>query len=146
SKVYFLFSGGHKDYGNYKSGHWEGRDTTYNSAMERYNLVAKAGFSINPDHRFILSYDGVHGRDVMYPALPMDEKTDDTHIFSFDYTGKNLSDRIKSVEVKAYRSDVNHVMDNSKRPGYETMQMISAVDAINTGMNATLTLMSGNHQ
>ncbi len=145
-KVYFHVGGGYRNYGNYESGNREGNDTTYSSAFEKYNYMAKIGISINPKHEIMLSYDGVHGRDVMYPALPMDEKSDDTHIMAIDYKAKNLGPLVKSIIAKVYRSDVFHVMDNSHRASYTNMQMVADVDAVNTGGRAALTMQISKHR
>jgi len=145
-KVFFHVAGGYRNYGNYTSGSREGIDTTFNSGFKKYNYIAKLGINLKPNHRIILSYNGIHGRDVMYPALPMDEKSDDTNIMSIDYRATALSPTIKSLEVKLYRSDVYHVMDNSNRENYSVMQMVADVDAINTGGRAALSMQFGKHR
>ncbi len=146
NKIFFLLSGGYRNYGNYTSGGWEGNDTTYSSSLKKYNYKAKVGFSIKSNHQIIVSYDGVHGRDVMYPALPMDEKNDDTDMVSIDYSARNIRPNLKSLDLKIYRSAVDHVMDNSHRSNYETMLMVADVNAINTGGNAALTMQFGQAQ
>ncbi len=144
--IYFHVAGGYKDFGNYNSGSREGQDTTYSSAFTKYNYVAKLGFSINPRHRILLSYDGVHGRDVLFPALPMDERTDDTRILSVDYQARDLNPFIKGIDVKIYQSDVYHVMDNLNRPSAALMEMVSDADAINTGGRAMVDLLVTKHR
>lgn len=145
NKAYFLVSGGYRNYGDYRSGNLEGQNNTISSSFTKYNYSAKLGYSFKPNHSIIASFDGVHGRDVMYPALSMDEKSDDTHIISLDYSGKDLGNIIKSVDVKLYQSDVHHVMDNRNRPSYETMYMIADVDATNTGGRAVTTMQFSKH-
>jgi iron complex outermembrane recepter protein len=143
--VFFHVAGGYRNYGNYESGSREGIDTVYSSAFMKYNHSAKFGLSFSKKHKIILSWDGVHGRDVMFPALPMDEKSDDTNIYSFDYQAERLGPFIRSLEVKLYRSDVYHVMDNSHRASFSTMQMTTDVDAVNTGGRAAINIQIGNH-
>jgi iron complex outermembrane receptor protein len=145
-RVYFQLGGGYRNYGNYESGSREGNDTIYSSAFKKYNYMAKIGFSINPQHEILLSYDGIHGRDVMYPALPMDEKSDDTHIMSIDYKAKDLGPLVKSIVSKIYRSDVYHVMDNSHRLSYANMQMVADVNAVNTGGRTAVNLKIGKNR
>lgn len=144
-KIFFHVAGGYKNYGNYESGNREGNDTTYSSAFKKFNYLAKLGYIFNPNHQLTLSYDGIHGMNVMYPALPMDEKSDDTNILSIDYAARNLSPFFKSLDIKVYRSDVYHVMDNSHRPNYSFMQMVADVDAVNTGGRAALSMQFGSH-
>ena len=144
-KVYFQAGGGYRNYGNYESGSREGLDTTFIAGFRKYNMNAKLGFSINPLQNLILSWNGIHGRDVMFPALPMDERSDDTNMYSIDYQAEYLSPLIRSLEAKIYLSDVYHVMDNSHRPSYATMQMVSDVNAVNTGGRASVSVQLGKH-
>jgi iron complex outermembrane recepter protein len=135
-KIYFLVSGGYKNYGSYESGNLEGHDTTFNSSFRKFNYNLKIGYSLSKKHSLIASYGKVCARDVRYPALPMDEKADDTQIMSLDYKGINLGDKFKAINSKIYCSIVDHLMDNSMRPGYDTKQMVSSVDAVNMGGRA----------
>lgn len=132
-KIYFLATGGYRDYGNYQSGNTGGESKTYQTSFQKYNYAAKAGFALTANQNILLSYSEVHGRDVLFPALTMDETSDDTRIMAVDYALKNLSKTFSSLDVKVYRSDVHHVMDNSNRENWATKQMVADVDAINTG-------------
>lgn len=145
-KFQFLVSGGYRDYGNYNSGGNEDDEVLVNSSFTKYNYLAKLAYSINTKHRLMISYDGVHGRDVLYPSLPMDEASDDTHILSLDYQAIDLSPTCKKLEAKAYRSDVHHIMDNSRRPSAETMLMVADVRAANTGGRAEATFGLSGHR
>lgn len=145
-KIFFLASGGYRNYGNYKSGGWQGRDTTYNASFKKYNYSFKLGIAPKANHEIIMSFSGIHGRDVMYPALPMDEISDNTHTFNIDYSSKKLSPFVRSLDMKLYRSTVHHIMDNSYRSNYNIMQMIADVDAINTGGKIKLGMLYGKHK
>ncbi len=145
-KIYFLASGNYKNYGNYKSGNLEGHDMTFSSSFKKNNFTGKLGFSIKPNQNIILSYTGINGKDVLYPALTMDEKSDDTRIVSADYKARDLSNFVKALDIKVYQSNVDHVMDNSKRPGYSTKQMIAEVNAVNTGGRAEITMQQTKHK
>lgn len=145
-KIYFLLAGGFRDYGCYKSGNSDGHDTTYNSSFKKYNYVAKLGYSIKKDQSILLSYNEIHGRDVLYPALPMDEKSDDTRMIAMDYNALNLSPLIKSLDAKIYCSDVDHLMDNSNRSNWASKQMVSDVDALHIGGRAELGMQIKKHK
>jgi iron complex outermembrane receptor protein len=146
SKFHFMVSGGYRNYGNYNSGYREGMKTEVKSSFTKYNYLAKLEYSFKPNQQLLISYDGVHGRDVLYPSLPMDEKSDDTHIFSLDYEGKNLSPVLKSIEAKIYHSDVHHVMDNSRRPSSANMLMVADVNSSNTGGRFVTTFQFAKHR
>ena len=145
SKVYFRASGGYRKYGDYSSGKANGETTTYNTSFTKYNYGAKAGWAITLKQNMLLSYSESHGRNVMFPALTMDEKSDDTRMMSADYSAKNLSEVITSLDVKLYQTDVHHLMDNSNRETWQTKQMVADVDAINTGGKAILGMKVKKH-
>jgi len=127
--IYFNLSGGFKNYGSYS----DGNDLKVKSSFSKYNYSGNIGFAINKNQSLMLSVIESHGRDVSYPTLPMDELSDDTRILSANYKAINISEKITSLTVSAYRSQVKHIMDNSQRPNYATMQALSAVDAVNFG-------------
>lgn len=134
--VYFLISGGYRDYGNYESGNLEGHDTTINTSFRKFNYGAKLGLTLKKNHDILLSYYEIHGRDIMYPSLNMDDSIDNTRILSLDYSWKEISKTIKSFDVKVYQSHLHHVMDNSHRSSWPTKKMIADVTAIVTGIKA----------
>ncbi len=144
-KVYFRASGGYRKYGDYSSGKTDGEAKTFNTSFTKYNYGAKAGWTITDKHSIIAAYSESHGRDVMFPALTMDEKSDDTRMMSVDYSAKNISEVIKTLDVKVYRTNVNHLMDNSNRDTWQAKQMVADVDAINTGGKAILGMKIKNH-
>ena len=94
----------------------------------------------------MISYNEIHGRNVMYPALPMDEKSDDTRLIALDYNAVDLSAIIKSLDVKIYYSQVDHLMDNSHRSNWTARQMVSDVDALNIGGRAEMGLQIKKHK
>lgn len=144
-RIYFRVSGGYREYGDYRSGGNNGERTTYKSSFRKANLGAKVGVDISPRQKILLSYNEVHGRDVLFPALSMDEKSDDTRMMALDYSAKNLSKKIKSLSIKIYQTDVNHLMDNSNRESWKSKQMVADVDAINTGGKAIMGMKFNNH-
>jgi iron complex outermembrane receptor protein len=140
-KVYFLLSGGFRNYGNYRSGASEGNDTSFMASFKKYNYTAKIGFSPSKNQQIMLSFDEIHGQNVLYPALPMDEKSDDTRMLALDYHSEYLTGKLKKVDVKIYQSDVCHNMDNHLRSTWSSKQMISIVDAVNTGGRAEFSFL-----
>ena len=145
SKIYFRASGGYRKYGDYKSGNSNGESTSYHTSFTKYNYGAKMGYAISQKQNILLSYNESHGRDVMFPALTMDEKSDDTRMMSMDYAARNLSNVIKTLDIKLYRTNVNHLMDNSNRETWNTKQMVADVDAVNTGGKAIVGMKVMDH-
>lgn len=138
-KVYFLAGGGYNQYGAYK----DGNNKTVLSGFTKYDYAAKLGLTINKNQSLVFSYITDRGRDIYYPALSMDEKKDNTVIMSADYKAVDLSEMIKSLNVKIYRSDVSHEMDNAHRSNYPATYALACVDAINTGGRAEMELKLG---
>lgn len=140
SKIYFLASGGYRKYGDYKSGGSESEQTVYQTSFRKFNYGAKVGYAISKKQNILVAYNEAHGRDVMFPALTMDEKSDDTRMMSMDYSAKDLSEVIKTLDLKVYRTNIDHIMDNSNRETWQAKQMVADVNAINTGGKAILGL------
>jgi iron complex outermembrane receptor protein len=141
-KVFFNASGGYKGYGSYTAGNHE----LYNTSFQKIYGTAGVGFIVKKNHQFILTYAYDQGKNVMYPALPMDERLDQTHISSLNYTGQNLGKTWQSLQFQGYFSSVHHVMDNLNRPASETMQAVTTVDAWNAGGKLTGNIQSGAHK
>ena len=127
--IFFNLSGGRKDYGNYK----DGNGNEVESKFTRYNYGGQLGFIPFKKHTILLNYEESKGRDVSFPSLPMDERTDDTRLMSVDYKATELSDLFNSISVKIYKSDVSHDMDNKNRPFSDTVVAVSTIEAKNQG-------------
>jgi iron complex outermembrane recepter protein len=131
---YFLLklSGNYKKYGDYK----DGNGNIVPSSFERYNYNGLLILTPWKKHTFTLAYDHAIGKNLDFPALPMDERLDNTNLYSFDYAFDNTGNVFRGAQVKVYQSDVNHEMDNKQRPISDTSVAISIIDAINTGYRA----------
>ncbi|NTW25967.1 MAG: TonB-dependent receptor [Lentimicrobium sp.] len=135
-KIYYQLGGGLKDYGNYT----DGNGKEWESSFKKKDLSADLGFLIDKDEVLTLSYKGAFGRDVMFPALAMDEIADNTHIFSAVYIKHNPLDRAENLQISAYHTNVYHEMDNRFRPQYSTVVppytgLMQAVAKVNTSTN-----------
>ena len=128
--IFLNVFGGRKDYGNYK----DGNGNEVKSEFTKYNYGGQLGFIPFKKHTIILNYEESKGRDVSFPTLPMDERTDDTRLVSVDYNASELSDIFNSISVKLYKSDVKHEMDNKNRPFSDTVVAVSTIKAINQGV------------
>jgi len=141
-KIFFNASGGYKGYGSYTAGNHE----LYNTSFQKIYGTAGMGFIIKKNHQFILSYAYDQGKNVLYPALPMDERLDQTHVSSLNYTGQNLGRTWQSLQFQGYFSSVHHVMDNLNRPASKTMQAVTTVDSWNAGGKLTGNIQAGKHK
>jgi iron complex outermembrane receptor protein len=141
-KVFFNASGGNKCYGSYTAGNHE----LYNTSFQKIYGTAGVGFIVKKNHQIILSYAYDHGKNVMYPALPMDERLDQTNISSLNYTAQDLGKTWQSLQFQGYFSSVHHVMDNMNRQASKTMQAVTTVDEWNAGGKLTGNIQAGTHK
>lgn len=126
------FSGNYKKYGDYQ----DGNSNTVPSSFERYNFSSLLRVTPSEKHMITLSEDRATGKNLDFPALPMDERLDFTLLHSIDYVFRNPGGTLQSIHAKAYRSDVSHEMDNKQRPISDTTVAVSTIDAINAGYRA----------
>ncbi|MCF8228408.1 MAG: TonB-dependent receptor [Bacteroidales bacterium] len=127
--VYYNISGNYKKYGNYSAGNGQ----EISSSFTKYNYAVQLGVSPVENQQYVFSYDRSYGRNVNFPALPMDERSDDTRLLSFDYTITKISDAWDKMRLKLYHSDVHHIMDNKERPFSDTVVAVSDITAVNYG-------------
>lgn len=113
-KAFIRVSGGVMQSGNYKDG--SGKE--WNSSFKKKDISADAGLKLGTNGLLVLSYKGSFAGDVLFPALPMDERDDKTHIISGYYSIANPRRHDQRLVVTAWHTRVYHLMDNSKRPQY----------------------------
>ena len=139
--VYYRVSGGYTHYGNYT----DGRGMEWETAFKKYGFSVDLGLKLMGNSQLEVSCKGSFARDVMFPALPMDETIDNTNIISAVYTHRNPGCTDELTQVSAYYSMVYHEMDNSRRPQYSEvvppwqgiMQAVAKVDTRSMGTRIT---------
>ncbi len=113
------------EYANYKP-------SEINSTAFRINTFwTKAGFRLSPRSEVSFSYTAQRARDVIYPYLMMDSPKDDADRFTLNF-------RHGALDIKAYYSKVNHLMNNSRRRS--PMFMETRAKTNTTGIKAQLKL------
>jgi iron complex outermembrane receptor protein len=134
--IFFVLTGNNLNYGNYT----DGDGNIVKSSFKKYSYSGKVGYRLSDKHRFMLTYIGSHSKNVLFPALPMDERSDHTKVMAFDYNANDLGKNISFINFKFYRTSVKHIMDNKYRSNSDTMMAVSDVDAINLGGRAEIKL------
>lgn len=127
--VTYSVSGSWKKYGDYFSGD----ELQVPAALEQQTYAANLGFKLAKKHILYAGADFSQGQNIDFPTLPMDERNDDTKIYSLNYIGSQLGKSINFIRFKAYLSDVNHEMDNKNRPFSDTVVAVSNIHAMNAG-------------
>lgn len=150
SKTYLKLGAGLKNFGNYT----DGNGTEWNSEFHKRSISAETGLKIADNQALVIKYIGSFGRDVLFPALAMDEIADNTNIFSGIYTRANPDRPENLLKISAYHTRVYHEMDNSFRPQYTQvvppytglMQGIARVNTNATGLRLFTSIKRGNQK
>jgi iron complex outermembrane receptor protein len=127
--VAYYLKANYKQYGDYESGNGQ----VIPSALEQYNVAGSIGIQPAEGHIVEIGLDRSWGRNVDFPALPMDERNDDTKLFNLNYLGTAFGESINFLRFKVYKSNVEHEMDNKNRPFSDTVVAVSNIKAINSG-------------
>lgn len=138
--LFFNFSGGRKDYGDYEDGN--GKEVK--SSFKKYNYKGQFGFMPAKNHSLLFNYEESKGRDISFPSLPMDERSDDTRLMSADYKWELSENKLDVFKFKIYDSDVHHEMDNKERPYSDTVASVSKIHAQNFGGRVDFQTAIGN--
>jgi iron complex outermembrane receptor protein len=125
----FYFSGATKDMENYKNG----SGVVIPSSYRISDYSVKMGLFPFENHHFQLSWRQSFTRDILHAGLPMDTNEDNTTLWSIDYKARNLSSTLFSVTGKFHLSDLNHIMDNLRRPNSSMVQAVSSVSSKTMG-------------
>lgn len=99
--------------GNYMAG---GDSLMEHSAYNKANLSANVLYQINEKHQLKLDVLGDWGRNIGYPALPMDVGRADAGIYALTHNLAIHKGLFKQNEIKIYYNNVYHEMDDTQRP------------------------------
>lgn len=120
---------GYRDFGNYE----DGNGTEIPSSFRSIDYGVRLGYNISTDERLKLHWRQSFGRDILHASLPMDSDYDDSSILSVDYHNKNIGKTLNQIKAKAYYSFVDHLMSNSRRSNFESVEAVSPVEATTAG-------------
>lgn len=79
-------------------------------AYEKRSIMAKAIANISDTQDLEISATQNRSDDILYPSSGMDALYDDSNLYNVKYTARELGSFSKKLEVKAYRTDVDHPM------------------------------------
>ncbi len=130
---------GRSKYNDYTSGSGE----IVSAAFDKYHYGTALRYQTEK-HRITITADGSHGYDVHYPALPMDERSDDTWFARAAYQYTPTNDVFKNLDINIYHSRVHHVMDNKERPFSDTVAAVSDIHTTAQGYRLEAMLKPGN--
>lgn len=132
--IYLSISGHRKDYENYQSGSGD----LYKTAFKKFGYNGKFGIKLNHHHLITGNLTISKGRNVYYPSLAMDEKSDDSYYYSFTHKYIRYNSKLSGINLNYYHSKVKHLMHNHYRPFSDTVMSNTLVNASNQGYKAEL--------
>lgn len=108
-----IFSGTYRKNDNYKDSN--GEEVKY-TQFNKVNFSAKLLSNFSNFHRIKADFIYDRAWDVGYAALPMDVSSAEAIIYSLSYERFYFGKGLKSIELKGYGNNIEHIMDDSKRP------------------------------
>jgi len=127
-------NGEYRNYGDYKDGNGIEVPSSFNTT----DYSIKVGYEPTEKQRLQLSWRQSFGRDIKHAGLPMDSPYDDSYLLGLDYKITDVSEKINSVSVKGFYSNVDHLMTNEGRPSFMMTEASSNVFATIYGGKAEL--------
>ena len=134
-KAYLRTFAERKDASNYEDG--DGREVR--SAMERTAGGLVAGYRISENAGIEGTIEASRGDDALYAGAGMDAPKDDMDAYRLKYWNQNMGGAIDGVKVEAWRSDVEHLMDNYSLRTNTGMWMEAPSEVTTQGARITLT-------
>ena len=104
------------------------KGTVHFSQHQKWNAHSSASYRLKAHQTLIADYLQDQAGNVGYPALPMDVAYAKTKMGSLTHEYQNSDKAVYYWQSKIYYNNINHAMDNSKRPVDEIpMQMRMAM-------------------
>jgi len=115
-------------------------------AFTKKTVLAKIDWDIADNQVLRLSYTGNRSDDILYPTTPMDALYDNSNIYNATYIAKALGTYSKELEIKLYKSDVDHPMSNRYRKASKMMLVKNWLTTDTRGARIKNTFDMGNHE
>jgi iron complex outermembrane receptor protein len=93
----------------------DGMGNTVDASFSRGSFGTQLGIKVGERQTFTLSATRNTARDVDFPALPMDLRTDDTWLMSLDHQVYFRGKALQSWKTTLYGSYVDHLMNNESK-------------------------------
>lgn len=128
-QMYMQLQGSNKVADNYKDGNGDEIRSSYKTQQGHIDL----GWTPSKDHHVKLSHETSNTQDALYQGAAMDALQSNGSMTRLSYEGKNLPGLVNEIEVSAYESKVDHVMDNfSLREPIDPTKKMETPTGVNT--------------
>lgn len=116
---YIVLQGAQKEANDYKDGNGDTVRSSYKTIQGHMDL----GYRPDDNRLFKLSLERSRTEDALYPGAKMDAPETEGNMVRFGYEQKKVVPNINNLKVEAYRTTVEHLMDNySLRPSIVKMK------------------------
>lgn len=102
-------------------------------AYEKQSIMVKAIANITDNQEIEISATQNRSDDILYPSSKMDALYDDSNLYNLKYTAQDLGDFSKKLEIKAYKTDVEHPMSTQYRVSGATTSIVNHLTTDVTG-------------
>lgn len=128
-QAYMVLQASKKSADDYKDGNGKGVRSSYETQQGHIDL----GWTPTDDQHLKLSHEISNTQDALYQGAGMDSPKSDGTMTRLSYQGKNISGAVNAIDVSAYHSNVEHVMDNfSLRTPPSTMMWMETPSEVTT--------------
>ncbi len=103
-------------------------------AYKKSAVLAKVFIDVTDNQEMRVSYTANRSDDVLYPSSKMDAIYDDSNIFNFEYSIKDIGKYSKSLDAQYYSSDVEHPMSTFYRVSSGTNSVNEKTSFLTTDM------------
>ena len=105
---YLVLQGSRKEANNYEDGNGDTVASSYDTTQGHIDL----GWTPSDNHHLKLSYEQSNTADALFPGARMDSPKSDGTIARLKYEGSKISKLVSDINIDAYKSEVDHVMNN----------------------------------
>jgi len=102
-------------------------------SYEKQSIMAKVIANITDNQSLELSATQNRSDNILYPSTGMDAIYDDSNLYNLKYTATNLGGFSKKLEIKTYKTDVDHPMSTMYRVKGATTEMTNHLTTDVTG-------------
>jgi len=132
-KVAFGMTGSVLKYGDYVTGPIDGKKDTVPAHFKTYAFSLHTSYKPSSTEVLQVNYRKSIGLDIAHAGLPMDSKHNHSIIGEANYSREFEKRTISYLKIQIYRSYVDHLMSNTKRPNARMVDAHTQVYATTTG-------------
>ncbi len=114
-------------------------------AFAKKTVTTKLFWEIVKNHEINMGYTANRSDDILYPSTPMDANYDDSDIYTFGYSAKELGVFSKTLTFDLYQTKVDHPMSNRYRKASEKNPMTHALTTKVNGVKLKNSFEIANH-